>query len=292
MHRLIGLVLCLLTIGVFATNGNLRSLAFDQLRSIAQPLFESGEATDPHFDAFYIGMVEKLPVQQRAERALELAINHYQGASTYVTQNAQLWRSEIEPSERLATLITTAINAPLIETRMAAFELHLAQYDLEKSITEVDRLKQRWLDDPEGTGPWAVWSIAALGARGIDREQIFNELLNATYEQNTNLRRWAVDALAIFGGTEIIDPLLEIAINDTSALVRERAFCGLAQSGTLQIAERYLAVPGLLGIVESNQTEQQTQLWAYQALREITNLYDIPDDPVSWRKQLQDIGLL
>ena len=170
MKRVLGLTLCLVTTAVFATNAELRSVVIDQLRLIAEPLFDKGEATEPRFDAFYTDMVENLPSQQRAERALELAINRFEGAAEYVIQNAQSWRDDIEPGERLTALVTTAINAPLIEVRMAGFEVHLAQYNLDKSAAQIDQLIQRWVANPEQAGPWALWSMAVIGARGIDRE--------------------------------------------------------------------------------------------------------------------------
>ena len=83
MIRVVAMGLCLITAGAFATSPALRSAAISQLRSLAEPLFEQGEATEPHFDAFYAGMVEALPPQERAERALELAINRYTGAAEY-----------------------------------------------------------------------------------------------------------------------------------------------------------------------------------------------------------------
>ena len=292
MIRVVALILCLITAGAFATSPALRSVAINQLRSITEPLFEQGEATEPHFDAFYAGMVEALPPQERAERALELAINRYTGAAEYVMQNAQSWRKHVKPNERLTTLLNTAINAPLIEVRMAGFEVHLAQYDLDKSTAEVDRLSQRFVADPKGAGPWALWNMAVLGARGIDRERVFAELLSATQHEDEYVRHWAVDSLAKFGGVEIIDPLLELAVQDNSALVRENAFCGLAESGTLHIAERYEAVPGLLKIAENDQSDRQTLEWTYQALREITSIYDLPNDPARWREQLGRVGLL
>ncbi len=292
MKRMLGIALCLVTTGALAINAELRSVVFNELHLIAEPLFEKGEATEPRFDAFYTHMVENLAPQQRAERALELAINRYQGAAEYVMQNAQSWRPEIKPSERLTALITTAINAPLIEVRMVGFEVHLVEYDLGKSVAEVEHLIQRLDENPEGAGPWALWSMAVIGARGIDRERIFDELMVTTSHQNDYVRRWAVDALAKFGGVEIIAPLLEIAEYDTSLVVRERAFCGLAQSGTLHIAERYEAIPGLLEIAGSSQSDQQTQDWSYQALREISNIYDTPNDPISWRDELLSVGLL
>jgi hypothetical protein len=292
MKRLAALVLCLITVVAFAASDDLRAVAIAQLRSIAEPLFEHGESTDARFDAFYASMVEALPPQQRAERALELAINRYAGAAEYVMATAQSWRGQIAPSTQLTALITTAMNAPRLEIRMAAYELHLAQYDLDKTPQEVDRLLERLRADREGTGPWALWNIAVIGARGVDRERIFNELLLATREPDETQRRWAVDSLAKFGGVEIVAPLLELAARDTSALVQERAFCGLAMSATLHMAERYTAVPGLLQIAENPQSNKQTRAWSFQALREISGLYQVADETPAWRDALGKAGLL
>jgi len=285
-----GLTLVALT--TVAANEPFRTAALDQLRVIAEPLIERGRTTEPRFDAFQAAMVKQLPPQARAERALELSINRYVGAPQYVIDNAQSWRGQIAPSPRLDALITTAINAPLIEIRMAGFEIHLVQYDLEKSPEEVDRLIDRLYADPEGAGPWALWSMALIGARGVDRERVFDELLVATRQQDAPVRRWAVESLAKLGGVEVIEPLLAIAVEDSSAVVRERAFCGLAESGTLHVAERYAALPGLLAIAEDPQSSTQTLDWTYQALREISDTHDMPNDPVVWRGLLADLEML
>lgn len=282
----------LLAVAAVAANEPLRIATLEQLRGIAEPLLERGQSTEPRFDAFQAAMVEQLLPQARAERALELSINRYTGAAEYVIENAQTWRGQIEPSPRLDALITTAINAPLIQIRMAGFEVHLAQYDLEKSPEEVDRLIDRLYEDPEGAGPLALWSMALIGARGVDRERVFDELLVATRQQGIPVRRWAVESLAKLGGVEVVEPLLAIAVEDSSAMVRERAFCGLAQSGTLHVAERYAAIPGLLAIAEDPRSNAQTLNWTYQALREISDMHEMPDDPVAWRGLLADLEML
>jgi HEAT repeat protein len=180
-------------------------------------------------------------------------------------------------------------NSSSIETRMAAFEIRLAQYDLEKSPEQVDYLIDSLYEDPEGAGPWALWSMALIGARGVDRERVLDELLVATRQQEVPVRRWAVESLAKLGGVEVIEPLLEIAVNDPSPDVRERAFCGLAQSGTLHVVERYAAIPGLLAIAEDPQSDAQTLGWTYQALREISDVHDMPNDPAAWRELLGEL---
>ncbi len=294
MTRSTGLAMCLLALSALAVaaTDELRAVAITQLRTLAEPLFERGESTDPHFDAFYAGMVEELAPQARAERALELTVNRYQGAAEYVLRNAQGWRGQIEATASLKTLINTAMNAPRLEIRMAAYEMYLAQFDLAKTPQQIDGLLAQLRADPRGSGPWALWSMGVVGARGIDRERVFKQLVAFTRIDDLDLRHWAVDALATFGGVEVIEPLLDLAEHDPSALIQERAFCGLAQSGTLHIAERYQALPGLLAIVENPQSNRQTREWSYQALREISGLNSVAESPGAWRAALTASGLL
>lgn len=292
MKRLILLFSLLISLGIIANNNGLRTMIVSQFRDLVDPLFESGESTQPQFSAFYTGMVENLAYQQRADKALELVINQYVGATDYILDNAQSWRGEINSNLKLETLINTALNSSMIEVRMAAFEIYLAQYDLDKSSEEIDHLLQRFDENPEKAGPWALWNMALIGARGIDRERIFNELLIATEHDNEYIRRWAVDALARFGGEEIISPLLTIAQLDPSPIIQEKAFCGLAQSGTLHILERYSALPQLLAMVRDTNISQQQILWSYQALKEISNFYDIDNNPDEWEKRMLEVDML
>jgi hypothetical protein len=292
MKRLLFIFSMLISIGVVASNDYLRTMVVSQFRNLVDPLFESGEATQPQFDSFYTEMVEELPIQQKAEKALELAINRFVGAPAYVLENAQRWRGEISSNKQLETLINIAINSPLIEVRMAGFEIYLSQFDLDKTPEQVNILLQRYYEKPHKSGPWALWSMALIGARGIDRERIFNELLFATKESDDYIRGWAVDALAKFGGEEIISPLLDIAKFDSSPIIQERAFCGLAQSGTLHVLERYSALSGLLEIAKDSSSSQQQISWTYQALKEISNFYDIEDNPEEWEKRMLDVDML
>lgn len=292
MKRIIFAGFFMITTAAFATSSDLRQIAIEQLRAIAEPLFQHGESTEPHFDAFYADMVESMPPQERAERALELAINRFAGAADYVTQNAASWRGTIKPTERLTALIRTAIESPLIDTRMAGFELNLAEYGIEKTSANVDGYIDAANRDPVRQGQWCLWNLALLGARGVEREKIYSNLVFFAHATDARMRQWAVDALAKFGGAEVVPTLLDVAGRDASAAVRERAFCGLAESGTLLLAERYTALPGLLAIAQDPAADQQTRDWTYQALREITSLRNVPNDPASWREQLEKVHLL
>ena len=284
--------LLLASLGVFAGSEQVRNFVITQFRAIVDPLFAEGEATQPKFDAFYAAMVAELPPQQRAERALELTINRFVGASDYILENAQSWRGEIETNPRLETLTTTALNAPLIEIRMAGFELYLAQYDLEKSVEQINHLLNQFERHPEKNAAGSLRAMAASAARGIDRERVFDEIMAATESNNDTIRRGAVEALARFGGQEIIEPLLYIARNDSSSYIQERAFCGLAQTGTLHVIERYDALPGLLQTLRDPYSSGQQQGWVYQALKEISSFYDVAEDPDEWEKRLLEVDML
>ncbi len=285
-------ILLFTSLGVVASDERVRNFVITQFRAIIDPLFGEGEATQPKFDAFYTAMVDQLPLQERAERALELSINRFTGAPKYVLENAQSWRGEIEATPRLTTLTTTALNAPLIEIRMAGFELYLAQYDLAKSVEQVDKLLQQFERRPERNAAGSLWAMAAIGARGIDRERIFDEIIAASESDNETIRRGAVEALSRFGGQEIIEPLLDLARNDASSFIQERAFCGLAQTGTLHVVERYAALPGLLQTLRDPYASNQQQSWVYQSLKEISTFYDVAEDPDEWEKRLLEVDML
>lgn len=284
--------LMLANVGVLASNAEVRNFVITQFRALVDPLFDKGEATQPKFDTFYVGMVDSLPVQKRAEQALEMTINRFNGASDYILDQAQSWRGEIKTSPRLETLTTTALNAPLIEIRMAGFELYLAQYDLEKTTEQVDYLLKQLERNPEKNAAGALWAMAAIAVRGIDRERVYDEIITASEHENEKIRRGAVEALARFGGQEIIKPLLYIARNDSSSYIQERAFCGLAQTGTLHVVERYDALPGLLQTLRDPYATQEQYGWVYQALKEISTFYDVPENPDAWEQRLLEVRML
>ena len=292
MKRYTFLFLLLVSVGVFASSEQARIFVITQFRAVVEPLFAEGEATQPKFDTFYAAMVDELPPPQRAERALELSINRFVGASDYILENAQSWRGEIETNPILNALTTVAINSPLIEIRMAGFELYLAQYDLEKSVEQIDHLLKQFERRPEKNAAGSLWAIAAIAARGIDRERVFDEIIAASESDNDKIRRGAVEALARFGGQEIIEPLLHIARKDSSSYIQERAFCGLAQTGTLHVIERYAALPGLLQTLRDPYSTDQQRSWVYQALKEISSFYDVSEDPDEWEKRLLEVDML
>ncbi|MGZ5176571.1 MAG: hypothetical protein ACXWIS_20945 [Burkholderiales bacterium] len=80
----------------------------------------------------------------------------------------------------------------------------------------------------------------------------------------------------------MINPLLDAFHSDPSAMIRERAACGLAQSGMLSEKQRRTAVPRMLDFAEDSSLDDETHNWVFQALRDITG-QNLPHDAVAWR---------
>jgi HEAT repeat protein len=95
--------------------------------------------------------------------------------------------------------------------------------------------------------------------------------------------------MAYLGTDEVIPVLLQIFHDDSSSTIRERAACGLAQSGMLSEQQRRSAVPQLLDFADDTSLDAQTHTWVYQALRDITG-QSLPNDPGSWRNWYANHG--
>ncbi len=268
-----------------------RGSAILNLRAIAEPLIWRGESTDAPFDDFYRGTVESLPPQQRAEAVLQYVINQRAGAAEYLIEHAELWRGEIQRGPSWDALWLAARNSPRIEARLAALELHLVESGVHKRPEEVDRMLRVIRRNPEQPG-WGYFNLGALGARGVERERILAILEGALAHPEREHRLQAVEALALLGGAEVVAPLLLMASEEPDDHIRERAFCGLASSGVLHLAERYLAVPGLLAMAEQPELKANTRDWVFQSLREISGLHGLPNDAAAWRPRLRQAGLI
>ena len=66
-------------------------------------------------------------------------------------------------------------------------------------------------------------------------------------------------------------------------MIRERAACGLAQSGMLNREQRLTAVPRLLDYASDGSLDDQTHTGVFQALRDITG-QTLPHDLAAWRQ--------
>ena len=229
-----------------------------------------------------IEALDQMTSQSQAELLLERSINHFQGANAEIAKRVGNWRGAIELNERLNNLFMTALNSDDLRVRAAAIEVDIAARNLEKSSATIDRLEPKARSGEQGPRANALWDIGLLGNRGVDPQRAAEILLSSIHDENVNIRYWAVEGLAYLGTDEVINPLLDVFHNDQSPMIRERAACGLAQSGMLSEKQRRTAVPRLLDFAEDNSLDSETHKWVFQALRDITG-QSLPHDVSAWR---------
>ena len=225
--------------------------------------------------------------QSQAELLLERAINHYAGAGDQIAARVNGWRGRITLNERLNNLFITAINSDDLAVRAAGIEIDVAARNLTKESATIDRLEPLARFGEQGPRVNALWDVALLGNRGIEPDRVAQILLLSLRDENVNIRYWVVEGLAYLASDAAIGPLLDVFHDDPSPMIRERAACGLAQSGMFSAAQRRTAVPRLLDFAEDGGLDPETRTWVFQALRDITG-QSLPHDPAAWRQWYRD----
>jgi hypothetical protein len=229
-----------------------------------------------------IEVLDKMSPQSQAELLLERSINHYRGANDQIAARVAGWRGQISLNERLNNLFTTALNSDDLRVRAAAIEIDISARGLERIPATFDRLEPEAHNGEQGPRVNALWDLALLGNRGIEPERAFEILMSSIHDSNVNVRYWAVEGMAYLGTDTTIAPLLQVLHDDPSPMIRERAACGLAQSGMLSERQRRRAVPQLLDFLDDRSLDPETRKWVYQALRDITG-QSLPHEPSVWK---------
>jgi hypothetical protein len=230
-----------------------------------------------------IEALDGTPPQRQAELLLERAINHYRGAHAEILARVKGWRGRITLDERLNRLFVTAINSDDLDVRVAGIEIDIAARDLIKNGSTVDRLESVARTGEQGPRVNAMWDLALIGNRGVEPERVFEILMASLHHENQNIRYWAVEGLAFLAADAAIEPLLDMFHDDPSPMIRERAACGLAQSGMFSAVQRRTAIPRLLDFADDSALDDQTRGWVFQALRDITG-ESLPHDGHAWRQ--------
>jgi hypothetical protein len=226
--------------------------------------------------------LDQISPQRQAQLLLERSINHYQGANEQIAGRVDSWRGKIKIEGSLNSIFMTALNSDDLRVRAAAIEIDLAARNVKKDAAAVDRLENVARSGEQGPRVNALWDIALLGNRGIEPIRAGEILRASLHEPNADVRYWAVEGLAYLGTDETVAPLLQIFHDDPSPAIRERAACGLAQSGMLSEKQRRSAVPQLLDFADDTSLDPETHKWVFQALRDITG-QTLPHDPAAWR---------
>lgn len=227
--------------------------------------------------------------QAQAELLLERSINHYSGANDEIAKRVEKWRGKITMKGRLNNLFSTALNSDDLRVRAAAIEVDLAARNREKSSATIFQLEPDANSGAQGPRANALWDLGLLGNRGVEPQRVARILLNSIHDPNVNVRYWAVEGLAYLGTDETVGPLLEVLHDDLAPMIRERAACGLAQSGMLSESQRRSAVPKLLDYSEDPTLDAETRKWTFQALRDITG-QSLPHETSAWRNWYNSDG--
>jgi HEAT repeats len=227
--------------------------------------------------------LDAMPPQAQAEFLLERSMNHYAGANEQIQARLGSWRGKIDPSDRFENLFRTAINSDDLRVRAAAIEIDILARRLEKTGETVDRLEPIARSGQQGPRANALWDLGLIGNRGVEPDRVAQIIRASLHDENVNVRYWAVEGLAYLGTDEVIEPLLDAFHDDPSSTIRERAACGLAQSGMLSQRQRRMALPKLLDYAGDMSLDDQARGWVFQALRDITG-QNLPRDPEAWRR--------
>jgi len=236
-----------------------------------------------------IGRLDEMTAQSQAELLLERAINHYSGANQQIAARVDSWRGRITLGTRLNHLFVTAINSDDLTVRVAGIEVDIAARNLTKDAATIDRLEPVARSGEQGPRANALWDLALVGNRGVAPDRVAAILLGSVHDENVNIRYWAVEALAYLATDATIAPLLDVFHDDSSPMIRERAACGLAQSGMFSAEQRRTAVPRLLDFAQDGALDDQTRTWVFQALRDITG-QSLPHDAAAWRRWYDSVN--
>ena len=86
------------------------------------PQSEPQSASPGKLSDHEIEELANLPAQQQAERLLERAVNHYDGALELIGKSVDNWFGQLELQGQLPSLLTTALNSNDLHVRAAALE--------------------------------------------------------------------------------------------------------------------------------------------------------------------------
>lgn len=269
-----------ITVGFFAAllAGNIRrvapALSGLQTLASAQPRRAASPAD--------LGQLDQMKPQKQAETLLELAVGSTAGAADQISSRVNRWPGQVQWNSQIASLSTAALNSNDMRVRQSGVEVELAAYGLSKNSASLDYLLKTADSADHAQKIWALWALGLMGNRGVQSDRVVEVLISHLKDADVDSRHWAVEGLALTGSEQSIQPLLQTMHDDASPMVRERAACGLAQSGMFTQQQRLTAIPQLLNYTDDPSLDTQTRAWAFQALNDITHQH-LPNNSAAWR---------
>jgi len=226
--------------------------------------------------------LDQMYPQKQAETLLQQAVSHSPGAVEQISSRVEQWNGKVQWNTQIANLSTAALNSDDLRVRESGVEVELAAYGLAENSQSVDYLLKT-VDSPDHAQKiWALWALGLEANRGVDSTQIVEVLISHLSDSDADSRHWAVESLALSGTDAAIAPLLKAMHDDVSPLVRERAACGLAESGLFTPEQRATAVPQLIEYSDDPALDAPTHAWAIHALSDITH-QRFGNDSGAWR---------
>jgi hypothetical protein len=227
--------------------------------------------------------LDRMTQQKQAETLLELAVGQTAGANEQISSRVDRWPGHVKWSRQIANLSAAALNSSDMRVRESGIEVELAAYGLGKNSTSFEYLIKSAESPNHQQKIWALWALGLMANRGVQADRAVEILTAHLKDSDEDSRRWAVAGLALTGSDQTIQPLLLMMHDDPSPLVRERAACGLAESGMYTPQQRMTAVPQLLNDTDDPTLDAQTHAWAFHALNDITQAH-LPNDSATWRE--------
>lgn len=229
-----------------------------------------------------IGRLDQMKPQRQAEVLLELAVTNNPDAVDQISSRVDGWHGRLQWTPQIASLSTTALNSSDMRVRASGVEVELAAYGLGKKPSYLDYLFRSAESPDHQQKIWALWALGLMANRGIGSDHVVYVLTSHLKDTDEDSRHWAVESLALTGSSEAIGSLLRTMHDDPSALVRERAACGLAESGMFTHEQRMTAVPELISYLNDPALDNQTHAWASQALSDISHQH-FGTDAEAWQ---------
>jgi hypothetical protein len=226
--------------------------------------------------------LDRLKPQKQAETLLELAVKQSEGAVDQISTRIDRWQGGLKWDSRMAALTTAALHSNDLQVRASGVEVELAAYGLSTNSASLEYLLKTAESSDHAQKIWALWALGLMGNRGVETPRVVQVLTAHLKDVEEDSRRWAVEGLALVAAKESIPLLLTAMHDDSSALVRQAAACGLAQSGMFTAEQRWSAIPQLLHYTDDKSLDSQTRNWAFQALADITQ-QRLPNDAKVWR---------
>ena len=259
---------------IFGKMGRARS-SWDLGKTLSTPQSQHVPAQDSH-------QLDRLKPQKQAETLLEQAVGHSAGAVDQISSRVDRWQGKVQWSPQIATLTTAALNSNDMRVRESGIEVELAAYGLAKNSVSLEYLLKTAESPDHAQKIWALWALGLMANRGVEAERIVEVLTTHLQDSDVDSRKWAVEGLALAGTDQSASTLLKTIHDDASPAVRERAACGIAESGMFTAEQRMSAVPQLLNYSDDPALDAQTHAWAFQALGDITH-QRLPNDSAVWR---------